>query len=532
MLISLHSVGQNKNKSLKRPKLIVGLVIDQMRYDFLYRYYDRYQDGGFKRLLNDGNSCENMLINYLPSYTAPGHTCIYTGSVPSIHGIASNDWIDQVSGNTVYCTDDATVKAVGGTQRAGKMSPRNLYASTITDELRLATNFKSKTIAVSVKDRASILPGGHTANGAYWMDDSNGVFMTSTYYMNELPSWVTAFNAKNNSLRYMNQDWKTLYPLASYLQSTADENAYEGKFTGETTTTFPHLTSKMRLSDIKKTPFGNSIVFDFAKEAIVEEKLGQGSVSDFLSISCSSTDYVGHQFGPNSIEIEDTYVRLDKDIADFLNYLDEKLGEGNYTLFLTADHGAAHNPQYLRDHKMPAGFFYDGTLKDELNAHLGKKFNTDKLLVKQIGENFIWINHNAADSLKLDEALIKKEILQRLKSHTEIQYAVDMETIQSAALPSALKEMAINGYNAKRSGEILLLLQPAWFDAYATTGTTHGTWNPYDTHVPMLWYGSGIKNGTTTRTVHMTDIAATIATLLHIQMPNGCIGECIGEVIK
>ncbi len=531
VFISFYATAQKNDKTVKRPKLMVGLVIDQMRYDFLYRFYERYSDDGFKRLINNGHSCENMFINYLPSYTAPGHTCIYTGSVPALHGIASNEWIDKLTGNEVYCTDDASVKAVGGTLRAGKMSPRNLWTNTITDELRLATNFKSKTIAISVKDRASILPGGHTANAAYWMDDSNGVFMTSTYYMNELPTWVDDFNAKDFTKQFMNQNWNPLFPVETYTQSTSDNNVYEGKFTNETTSSFPHQTSNLKLSDIKKTPYGNTIVFDFAKEAIQQEKLGQGAATDFLAISCSSTDYIGHQFGPNSIEIEDTYLRLDKDIADFLEYLDKTIGEGNYTIFLTADHGVAHNPQFLLDNKIPAGFSYSTKLKDELNIYMNQRFKSNNL-IRKVGENFVWINHTAADSMKLDEGIIKKEIIKILNIHPEIQFAIDMETIQTSLLPQPLKEMAINGYNSKRSGEILLLLNPGWFDAYAVTGTTHGTWNPYDTHIPMLWYGWGIKKGSTERTVHMTDIAATIASLLHIQMPNGCIGECIPEVIK
>lgn len=532
LLLSVNLLSAQKvDKSMKHPKLVVGLVIDQMRYDFLYRYMDRYTDGGFKRLMQQGHSCENMFINYLPSFTAPGHTCIYTGSVPAIHGIASNDWIDQLTGAQVYCTDDASVKAVGGTERAGKMSPRNLWTSTITDELRLATNFKSKTISISVKDRASILPGGHTSNGSYWMDDSLGVFMSSTYYMSDLPQWVKDFNAKGMAKQYMSQDWNLMYPVSTYVQSTMDQNVYEGKFLGESGTQFPHLTSKFKVSDIKKTPYGNTIVFDMGREAILNEKLGQQNVTDFLCLSCSSTDYVGHQFGPNSVEIEDMYLRLDKDLAAFLDYLDDMVGEGNYTIFLTADHGAAHNPQYLLDNKVPAGFFYGSKLKTELNNYMSQAFKSNRL-VKEVGENFIWLNHDLADSMKINEAEIKHEIIRILKIHPEIQFAVDMENIQQAVLPKVIKDMAVNGYCAKRSGEILLLLNPAWFDAYAVTGTTHGTWNPYDTHIPMLWYGWGIRKGSTSRTVHMTDISATIATLLHIQMPNGCIGECIGEVLK
>lgn len=532
LLLSVNMVSAQKvDKSMKRPKLVIGIVIDQMRYDFLYRYADRYSEGGFKRLMQNGNSCENMLINYLPTYTAPGHTCIYTGTVPALHGIASNDWIDQLTGATVYCTDDASVKAVGGTERAGKMSPRNLWTNTITDELRLATNFKSKTISISVKDRASILPGGHTSNGSYWMDDSLGEFMSSTYYMKELPQWVKDFNARGIAKQYMNQEWNTMYPISTYTQSSADQNVYEGKFIGENSTQFPHVTSKLKASDIKKTPYGNSIVFDMAREAIQQEKLGLNNATDFLCISCSSTDYVGHQFGPNSIEIEDVYLRLDKDIAAMLDNLDDQVGEGNYTVFLTADHGVAHNPQFLLDHNIPAGFFYGSKLKTELNNYMSQTFKSDRL-VKQVGENFIWLNHDLADSLKLKEIDIKNEILRVLKIHPEIQFAIDMENIHQSVLPQPIREMAINGYCSKRSGEILLLLNPGWFDAYAATGTTHGTWNPYDTHIPMLWYGWGIKKGNTQRTVHMTDISATLASLLHIQMPNGCIGECIEEVLK
>jgi len=531
MLVPTPASAQKNEGFPKRPKLVVGLVIDQMRYDFLYRYSERYGEDGFKRLMDRGHSCENMFINYLPSFTAPGHTCIYTGSVPSLHGISSNDWIDRLTGKELYCTEDANAKAVGGTQRAGRMSPKNLLVNTITDEMRLATNFRSKTIAVSVKDRASILPGGHTSNGSYWMDDSNGVFMTSTFYMNELPLWVINFNSRNPTKKYMDQNWNTLYPIASYTQSTADNNVYEGKFTAETQPVFPHQTAGMKLSDVKKTPYGNNLVFDFAREAIVHEKLGQDEFTDFLCISCSSPDYIGHQFGPNSIEIEDTYLRLDRDIADFLKDLDEQVGEGNYTIFLTADHGVAHNPRFLQDQKIPAGFFYGSKLKDELNTYLKPLFKSDRL-IRSVGENFVWLNHAAADSLKIDEKNIKLEILKTLKLHDEIQFVVDMEDLDHALLPNPLREMAINGYNAKRSGDILLLLNPGWFDAYAVTGTTHGTWNPYDAHIPMLWYGWGIKKGVTERRVFMTDITATLSSLLHIQMPNGCVGECIGEVIR
>lgn len=520
-------------KNNKKPKLIVGIVVDQMRHDFLYRYASRYGNSGFKRLMQEGHVCKNAFINYLPSYTAPGHTCIYTGTVPSIHGIASNDWIDRASQKTVYCTADATVSNVGGTLKAGRMSPKNLWTTTIMDELRLATNFRSKTIAISVKDRASILPGGHTANAAYWMDDTLGVFMSSTYYMKDLPKYVLDFNNKNIAQTYMAAGWNTMYPINSYVESSSDDNAYEGKFRNETTTAFPHSLAGLKLADIKKTPFGNSILMDFAKEVLVAEKLGKGNETDFLSISFSSPDYVGHMYGPNSIETEDTYLRLDKEIASFLAFLDEEVGEGNYSLFLTADHGVAHNPQYLIDYKIPSGYMFGTELKKSLNDALALQFAGVNGLVLDVSENFVWMNDSLIKSLKLNKQSVVETALSILRAKEEMHYVIDMEHIATnIPVPQIIKQMAVNGYVHGRSGDILLLLKPSWLDAYSRTGTTHGTWNPYDTHIPLLWYGNGIKQGESLRHMEMTDIAATLATLLNIQMPNGCIGKPIVEVIE
>jgi predicted AlkP superfamily pyrophosphatase or phosphodiesterase len=530
VFLSTHSFAQ-KIKSAKKPMLMVGIVVDQMRQDFLYRYAERYSTQGFRRLLQQGNSCENVFINYLPSFTGPGHACIYTGSVPSLHGIASNDWLDKMTGNAVYCTQDEKATNVGGNVKSGKMSPKNMWASTITDELRLASNMKSKVIAISVKDRASILPGGHLSNASYWLDDSLGQFMTSSHYMKALPNWVTNFNALEKAKNYLSNDWTTLFPIETYTQSTTDDNQYEGKFVGEINPTFPHKLSHLKPSDVKKTPFGNSLLIDFAKQAIEQEKLGQGIETDFLAISFSSPDYVGHLFAPNSVEVEDTYLRLDKDLSNLLSYLDEKVGDGNYSLFLTADHGVAHNPQFLLDHKMPAGYMFGSVLKLSLNTQLNEKFSVTNL-VKDVGENFVWLNNKSIDSAKINRQEIINFILSQLASNQDIHFAIDMQNIHQAVVPQKIKDMATNGYVANRSGDILLILKPAYLDAYAKTGTTHGTWNPYDTHIPLIWYGWGIKKGISYKTHSMTDIAATIASLLHIQMPNACIGEAIDEVIK
>ncbi|WP_295714712.1 alkaline phosphatase PafA [Mucilaginibacter sp.] len=523
------------NTSVPRPKLVVGLVVDQMRWDYLYRYYDRYQTGGFKRMLNEGYTCENTNIDYIPTVTAAGHTCIYTGSVPAIHGIAGNDFIVQATGKSMYCTDDSTVTAVGSTSKAGQMSPRNLLVSTVTDELRLATNFRSKVIGIALKDRGGILPAGHSANAAYWFDDASGNWISSTYYMTDLPAWVKKFNDQKIPEKYLKQDWNTLYPIATYLQSAPDNSSkYEGKFAGMDAPTMPVKTSELykgRLGMIRSTPYGNSMTLDLAKAAVESEQLGKNTVTDFLAISLSSTDYVGHQFGPNSVEIEDTYLRLDRDIASFFNYLDATVGKGNYTVFLTADHGAAHNPNFLLDHKIPAGTWDDGLAQKEMNALLNDKYKVDKLVISM--DNYqVNFNNAAIKKAGLNEDAIKFDCIQYLQKQPDVQFAVDMQRVNAATIPEDLRTRIINGYSAEHSGAIQVVLKPGYFSGHGTTGTTHGTWAPYDTHIPLVFMGWGINHGSLTRQTHMTDIAPTVASLLHIQAPDGNIGKTISEVIK
>ena len=521
--------------ALPRPKLMVGIVVDQMRWDYLYRYYDRYQAGGFKRMLNEGFTCENTLIPYIPTVTAAGHTCIYTGSVPAIHGIAGNDFIIQATGKSMYCTDDSTVVAVGSTSAAGKMSPRNLLASTVTDELRLATNFRSKVIGIALKDRGGILPAGHTANAAYWFDDANGSWITSTYYMTDLPAWVKTFNAGKPAEKYLKQDWNTLYPINTYVQSSPDNSPkYEGKFAGTETPTFPVKTSELykgRMGMIRSTPYGNSMTLDLARAAVDNEGMGKGPVTDFLAVSLSSTDYVGHQFGPNSVEAEDTYLRLDKDLAAFFSYLDAKLGKGNYSVFLTADHGAAHNPNFLLDHNIPAGMWNETSTRTGLNKMLEDKYKV-KNLVLNFGNYQVNFNNAAIAKENISNEALKLDCIDYLQKVPEIAFAVDMQNVQSATIPDDLRARIQNGYNAERSGTIQIILKPGYYSGHGGTGTTHGTWNPYDAHIPLVFMGWGIKHGSLVRETYMTDIAATVAALLHIQAPNGNVGHPIAELLK
>lgn len=520
--------------SVPRPRLVVGIVVDQMRWDYLYRYYDRYSEDGFKRLMNEGFNCQNTNINYLPTFTAPGHTCIYTGAVPSIHGIAANDWTDNATGKRWYCTEDPTVQPVGGSLLWGRMSPRNLRATTITDELRLATNMQSRVYGVSLKDRGSILPAGHLANGAYWFDDSTGNFFTSTYYTDHLPGWLNRFNDRRLADTFLLRNWELQYPAATYTQSLPDNNRYEGLMRGETAPVFPHITAGAVGKDynmLRKIPAGNTMTLKMARACINGTHLGQKGNCDFLTISLSSTDYAGHQYAPNAMEMEDMYLRLDRELAAFLHYLDEQVGDGNYLLFLTADHGGAHNSMYLEDLKVPAGNASFATMYKGIQQYVQQSFKADSL-IRSIDNYQVSFNEERIAKLKVNRAALRTAITKWFEQQPGVAYVVDVENIQQAAIPMQLREMIVNGYDRRRSGSIQVVLDPAWYSGYGLTGTTHGTWNPYDAHIPLLWYGWGIHHGETHRNVHMTDISATLAALLHIQVPNGCVGEPIGEIVK
>ena len=511
-----------------RPKLVVGLVVDQMRWDYLYRYQNRYCEGGFKRLLGEGFSYENCRIPYIPSVTAIGHTSIYTGSVPSIHGIAGNNFMKE--GKVTYCTEDHTVKAIGSNGKAGLESPRNMWCTTIGDELRIATNDRSKVIGIAIKDRAAILPAGHHANGAYWFDAKAGKFITSSFYMDQLPAWVDNFNKQNLPKKYLSEKWNTLYPIDTYKQSTADETDYEdGVKPGVKATLpldLPSLSKKYGYDILRSTPFGNSYTLEMAKAAIAGENLGGGEETDFLAVSCSCTDVIGHQVGPNAVEIEDTYLRLDKDFANFFNYLDQKVGKGNYIVFLSADHGGMNNAKFLQDRRIPAGSWNTKVAEDYLNAALKAKYPTAGNLVKTVMNYQVFFDTQKIDSLGLDYATIKQIAVDRLKKDKDVHYACDMEKVSIESIPDDIKFRIINGYNRERSGGVQVVLKPDFYD-HGWKGTSHGAWNGYDTHIPLVFMGWGIKHGASTQPCYMTDIAPTICALLHIQAPDGCIGEPI-----
>ncbi|MFN8236943.1 MAG: alkaline phosphatase PafA [Chitinophagales bacterium] len=542
LFFSLHistANAQNNTKPVRqnaRPKLVVGIVVDQMRWDFLYRYYDRYSKGGFRRLMNDGYSCENTFIPYCPTVTAAGHACIYTGSVPAIHGIAGNNFYDYTLNRELYCSEDKTVQSVGTSNDNGQMSPRNMLTTTICDELKLATNFRGKVIGIALKDRGAVLPAGHSADAAYWYDNKTGNFISSTFYMNELPKWVQDFNASGAVTNYYSKNWNTLYPVNTYTESDNDINPYENTPLGEDQKGFPYdlkrFAEKKNYGTIRSTTYGNSLTADFAKAALLNEQLGKDSITDMLAVSFSSTDYIGHSFGPNSIEIEDTYLRLDKELESFLLLLDKQVGAGNYTVFLTADHGVAHVPGFLEKHRLPNGGVTGSKVDVALNQELKAQFGVDSLCLGSWNYQF-YLNHLLIGEKKLDKEKITASTIAFLEKTTGVERVIEYSKLEKTVLPASIKEQFINGYYPGRCGDVLIMLKPGYIDdEYGGKGTTHGVWSPYDAHIPLLFYGNGIAKGKGYDKTYMTDIAPTLSGLLHIQMPSGCIGNAIKEVLK
>ncbi|MBU2928799.1 alkaline phosphatase PafA [Winogradskyella psychrotolerans] len=521
-------------ESNDNPKLVVGIVVDQMRYDYLTRFESKFGDGGFNRMINEGFNCKNNHFNYVPTYTGPGHTSVYTGTTPKYHGIIGNNWYDKEIKEMVYCAADDNVTSIGTEDKAGKMSPHRMQTTTFSDENRLFTQMKGKTIGVALKDRGAILPAGHTANAAYWFHGRDeGSWISSSFYMNALPQWVKDFNTSEKAESYL-KEWDTFYDISTYTESGVDENTFEGGFKGKEKATFPYdlkaLSKDNRGFDIlKATPYGNSLTTDFAIAAINGEDLGKDKITDVLAVSYSATDYVGHNFGVNSKEIEDTYIRLDKDLERLFQYLDTTVGQGEYTVFLTADHGAVDVPSYLNSVKVPAGYVDNKDRKVKLNAFLKETYGGEDI-VENISNDQIFLDRVKVKALGLKLSDVQDAIAMEELSYPNVSKVYTGTTMSTTSFSFGVEELLQNGHNQKRSGDVLIVNDAAYI-SYGKTGSTHGSALNYDTHVPLLFFGKGIKHGQTFDKTVIPDIAPTISALLGVSFPNGATGQPLGYVI-
>nr|WP_246054328.1 alkaline phosphatase PafA [Antarcticibacterium flavum] len=516
----------------QKPKLIVGIVVDQMRYDYLTRFWDKYEEGGFKRLVRNGFNFRNAHFNYIPTYTGPGHASVYTGTGPQNHGIIGNDWYNKFEERQVYCAGDDNALPVGTTSSAGKMSPHRMMVTTVADENRLFTQMRGKTIGIALKDRGAILPAGHTANAAYWFHGSNeGKWITSDYYMQKLPQWVTSFNNSGKVKSYM-KTWNTLKDIDSYTESGPDQTTFEGGYSGRST--FPYdlneLASKERPYELLKvTPYGNSITTDFAIAALDGEELGRDEDTDFLTLSYSSTDYVGHNFGVNSKEVQDTYLRLDQELGRLLRALDEKVGKGNYTVFLTSDHGGVDVPSYLSSVKIPAGYFDHTIFEEELRSFVSENFDGAEI-IKYIYNYQVFFDYEVLREKGLAANEVEVTLAHYLLQYPQINNVYTRTQLQSGSFTTGTAALIQNGYNQKRSGDVIFVLKPSVI-TYSKTGSTHGSGFSYDTHAPLIFFGNGIKRGSSSARAEIIDIAPTISALLGISFPNGNTGRPLVEIL-
>lgn len=519
----------------EKPKVIVGIVVDQMKQEYVWRFYDHFGEGGFKRLVEGGFMAKNGHYNYASTSTGPGHASVYTGTTPSVHGIVNNSWYSRRLKRSVYCAEDTTVQAVGGYNRNGLISPANLYSSTITDELKMATQQRGKVIAMSIKDRGSALPGGHLSDGSYWFDTQTGNFMTSTFYMDELPEWVSDFNAQKKPDEYLSKTWNTLKPIETYVESGEDNSKYEGGFRGKDTPTFPYDLASLKGNNgnwgmLPSTPFGNTILADLALEAIKSEDLGGDDITDFLAVSFSSTDYIGHNFGPQSKEVQDTYIRLDREIKRLLDALDAKVGKGNYTVFLSADHAVAENSIRMKDLGFKADNISTRAVAGFVNSELVSKYGEGDWIEARGTD--IFLNHDVIDEKKLDLYELELFVSQKAMEFPGVYLAIPGTDLVRNSYTEKMRALMQRAYHPKESGDVKLILEPAW-QGGGSTGTGHGNpWN-YDTHVPVIFYGWGINEGAqSVREIHITDIAPTISMLMNMRLPSGATGQPVFEALK
>ena len=518
------------NAESKKPKLVVGIVIDQMSNDYLSRFTGKFSETGFKRLLKNGFYFKNSWYEYVPTVTAAGHTCIYTGSLPYLSGIIGNEWYDRVNNQIIYCAEDKSVSIVGIETAKEKYSPKNVLVSTVTDEL-INADKNSRVISISLKDRGAIFAGGHLGK-SFWFESISGKFITTSYYMNSLPGWITDFNNRNLNDYYLTQTWNTLYPIETYTESTIDNVPWEGLFKGIKEPVFPYDLSVLKRENpsvIEYTPFGNSILKELAVSALASEKLGEGSSTDFFCISFSTPDIAGHQFGPNSIETEDIYLRLDKDLSDIFDYIDNHVGFENTLFFLTSDHSVAPVPGYLQSIGVPSGVLITKTLQDSLEVLLTKKYGEEDWII-WIQNLQIYLNEKAVKEKNIPLENIQNDICEYLKNYKGIKESYTAYGIENGIYNSANAHLIKNGFIKEKSGDVIMVPDSNWV-WNVKRGTTHGSVYRYDRNPPLIWCGWKVKYGESDEYNSQCDIAPTVSEILNIPKPSKSVGKSLKRII-
>ncbi len=524
-----------------KPRLVVGIVIEQFRYDYIDKYWDKYSEGGLRRLIYEGTFCKNASYDYFFTQSAPAHATLATGTDPRFHGIISDNWFFPLREEVIYCTGDSDVDPVGGSFERGLHSPVNLLPSTFGDELKLSNNGRSKVFSVGMKEHTAILSGGHSANAAFWFDDKTGSWMSSTHYLDSLPVWVTEFNGMMLPDIYLAGCWEPLLQLSEYADCLPDTNNYEKGIRGRSV--FPYDLKKMTRSALpgvskkekdysilREVPSGNTFTTDFAVRLIEEEDMGIDEITDFLSVSYSVTDYIGHNFGPSSVEMADAILRLDLELEHLINYLTDRVGKKNVLIYFTSAHGVAEVPEVLSDKKIPSGYFKQNQALTLLKSYLNVIYGQGNW-VKGYHEKQIYFNHMLIEDARIDLNEIQNRAARFMTQFTGVSSAIAASVIENNDFTRGHYRKIRNSYDPSRSGDIFLNLKPGWVENGIWV-TNHNSVYEYDSHVPLIWFGWTVNRSSVTRKVNMNEVAATLSALCKVQVPNACTGEPMTELFR
>jgi predicted AlkP superfamily pyrophosphatase or phosphodiesterase len=537
VFVKLH--GQGAYLPPDKPKLVIGIVVEELNYNQLEKFHDKLCENGIKKLINEGTYFKNASYEYLLTQSAPGHATIATGAEPSFHGITSDNWYTPLKNELINCTKDVSVNSVGGSFESGLHSPVNLLVSTFSDELAIATNKKAKVFGVGLKESSAIFSAGHTANAAYWFDNTTGTWMSSSYYISALPDWVNDFNAMKFSDTYMNSTWNLLRPAKDYADCLPDSNSFEIGFNN--INYFPYDLKKLRpgntfsskndYSLLRETPFGNSLTTNFAIRLIQKERLGKDDVTDYLSICYSATDYIGHRFGPSSVEMGDAILRLDDDIKNLLTFINDSIGKKNVLIYFTAAHGISEIPAVLEKNRIPSGYFQQNQALQLLRSYLNAIYGEGEW-VKGYSERQIFLNRTLIEDARLSLDDVQKKVARFLVQFTGVEAAYPYSAFEANDFGNGNLKRIINNFSPQRSGDVIVILNPGWVEKVNDFVTNYNSPYEYDSHVPLIWYGWTVNRATVTRQVNITDIAATLSTLCKIPYPNACTGEPMFELFR
>lgn len=517
-----------------KPKLVIGIVVEQMRQDYIERFWDNFGSKGFKKLAINGTYCQDANFNYSLTQTAPGYATIVTGSEPSEHGIVSNFWFNPLTGKKEICIEDSRCKVVGDKTAAGNYSPKNIFSTTFSDEAKLFNRGHSKIISISLNPYGSILTGGFAANAAYWFDQKSGNWISSSYYMDKLPSWVDIVNDKKMPDEYFLRQWSPMLPIEQYNEVLPDSSIYEFGIDG-VYKVFPY-----NYANIIKTipdyelltmiPEGNTHTTDMAIAALYNEELGMDENTDFLFINYSVSENIGKLYGPQSIETQDLFLRLDADLGHLIEVIEETVGKNNVLIYLTSNHGVSETPQYLLDNKMPAGSFKQFYILALLKSYLKAVYGEGDWIL-DYSNNQIYLNKILIEDSQIPLAEFQERVISFIINSGGISNAISSHQFQNIIFQQGMPAKMQNSFSQKRSGDIMISLKAGWIEdvPYATD---HNSGYKYDTNVPLIWYGWKVKKQNIFIPINITDIAPTISMILGTPAPPATTGKSLPEVFN